>query len=71
MIGGNIYVGGNFKTGTNALINELSFDDKHKLAQLFKKYNIKADIGNFRKVGHQELRPFYGESDGEVEGEDL
>ena len=71
MIGGNIYVGGNFKPGTNALINELSFADKQKLAELFKKYSIKADIGNFRKVEHQELRPFYGENDEEVDGEDL
>jgi methylamine---glutamate N-methyltransferase subunit B len=71
MIGGNIYVGGNLETGTNAKINKLKASDRQKLAELFKKYNITAEVGNFRKVEHKELRPFYGDDEDDPEGEGI
>ncbi|MGC9516522.1 MAG: hypothetical protein ACP5C3_02335 [Methanomicrobiales archaeon] len=60
MIGGSIYVGGSFETGTNAEIRELTLDDKLKLKKLFDTYSIKADIENFKKIEHKQIRPFYG-----------
>jgi glutamate synthase domain-containing protein 3 len=61
MIGGTIYVGGSFQTGTNAEVNELDLSDKKKLTDLFKEYEINADIEDFIKLKPKNLRPFYGE----------
>jgi glutamate synthase domain-containing protein 3 len=60
MIGGVIYVAGNFETGTNAAVKELTTEDKSKLSGIFRQYDIKADVDNFKKIEPKELRPFYG-----------
>ena len=60
MIGGSIYVGGDFQTGTNAEIKELENSDKIKLSKIFKDYDIDAPVDKFKKIEHQEIRPFYG-----------
>jgi len=65
MIGGTIYVAGNFETGTNAEVKPLEVDDKEKLLELFKNYDISTDITDFKKIEHKDLRPFYGKQDDE------
>jgi glutamate synthase domain-containing protein 3 len=60
MIGGTIYVGGDFHTGTNAEVKTLENTDKEKLSQILQTYDIDTPIENFKKIEHQEIRPFYG-----------
>jgi glutamate synthase domain-containing protein 3 len=63
MIGGTIYVGGNYETGTNAEVHKLDTADKRKLAEIFKKYEITTTIDEFIKLKPKDLRPFYGKDD--------
>jgi glutamate synthase domain-containing protein 3 len=65
MIGGTIYVAGNFETGTNAEVKPLESDDNKKLMELFKNYDINTDITDFKKIEPKDLRPFYGKQDDE------
>lgn len=60
MIGGTIYVGGDFQTGTNAEVKTLESSDKKKLQNIFQTYGIDAPVDSFKKIEHQEIRPFYG-----------
>jgi glutamate synthase domain-containing protein 3 len=60
LIGGTIYIGGKAESlGSNSKYVELKKGDMKFLNDFLRKYNIKADVERFKKIGPLSERPFY------------
>ena len=60
MIGGTIYIAGEYQLGYNAKIEDMTAEDVEKLTALFGQYQIEKDPKTFTKIVKEQLRPFYG-----------
>jgi glutamate synthase domain-containing protein 3 len=60
LIRGSVYIGGQWESiGHNTKIEPLTEDDRAKLRSYFDSYQIKADLGAFRKIVAASEKPFY------------
>ena len=60
LIRGNVYIGGDWETlGHNTQIEPLSEEDVDKLSVVFKTFDVKAAIAEFKKIVAASEKPFY------------
>jgi len=60
LIRGNVYIGGDWETlGHNTQIEPLSEEDVDKLSVVFKTFDVKAPLAEFKKIVAASEKPFY------------